>query len=303
MKFAEAMGIENINLRIGGVNEHFNTPWYFGRDHGYFKENNINLEWNICAGGTGEIINKLKDNQLDAAVLLTEGGIQSIVNGLDVKVVKIFVESPLIWGIHSSILNHRDLSIENKDLKIAISRFKSGSHLMAKVYAKASEVVLNEEQFVIVGDMDGARKSLKELNSDIFLWEKYTTAPLVDTHEFKRVGEIKTPWPSFLLVIKDKFIIEHPGIITKINNSINKSIEVLENNPEIIKLISNYVSLPEEQVKQWYKDLKWNKSAFCNPDEFKEILMKLSENGIISADSDDLPELLDKILVTELNPV
>ncbi len=303
MKFAVAMGIEKINLRIGGVNEHFNTPWYFGRDNGYFTENGIDLNWTICSGGTGEIINKLSTNQLDAAVLLTEGGIQSIVNGLDVKVIKIFVQSPLIWGIHSSIINHNDLSIENKDLKIAISRFKSGSHLMANVYAKASDVVLNEEQFVLVGDMDGARKSLKELKSDIFLWEKFTTAPLVEANEFKRVGEIKTPWPSFLLVLKDNFINENPGIISKINSSINKSIEDLEKQPDIIKIISNYVSLPEDQVSKWYKDLKWNKSPYCNPEEIKEILIKLSENAIISADSDDLPELLDKILVTELNPV
>ena len=42
----------------------------------------------------------LRENEIDIAVILTEGIIKDITEGSPCKIVQVFVESPLIWGIH-----------------------------------------------------------------------------------------------------------------------------------------------------------------------------------------------------------
>jgi hypothetical protein len=42
----------------------------------------------------------LRDGSTDIAVILTEGIIKDIIGGNPSKIVQIYVESPLMWGIH-----------------------------------------------------------------------------------------------------------------------------------------------------------------------------------------------------------
>jgi hypothetical protein len=42
----------------------------------------------------------LRDGETDIAVILTEGIVKDIVAGNPSKIVQVYVESPLIWGIH-----------------------------------------------------------------------------------------------------------------------------------------------------------------------------------------------------------
>ena len=87
----------------------------------------------------------------------------------------------MIWGIHvaqDSI--YKNLS-ELKGQKAAISRYGSGSHLMAYVNAlKLKWNTASDLQFEVVKDLDGAVESLSSKEADYFMWEKFTTKPLVD---------------------------------------------------------------------------------------------------------------------------
>ena len=88
------------NVRIGGVPEHFNYGWYLALKQGHFKQQQINVRWKDYFGGTGQMTKALRDNEIDMAVILTEGIIKDITEGSNCKIVQVFVESPLIWGIH-----------------------------------------------------------------------------------------------------------------------------------------------------------------------------------------------------------
>jgi ABC-type nitrate/sulfonate/bicarbonate transport system substrate-binding protein len=87
-------------VRIGGVPEHFNYAWYLALKQGHFKKQNIEIFWNDYSGGTGQMNKALRENVIDMAVILTEGVIKDITEGSPCKIVQVFVESPLIWGIH-----------------------------------------------------------------------------------------------------------------------------------------------------------------------------------------------------------
>ena len=69
-----------------------------------------------------------------------------------------------------------------------MSRMGSGSHLMALVAARQRGAP--DPEFEVVGDLQGARKALKNKEADLFMWEKFTTKPLVDSGEWSRVDEV-----------------------------------------------------------------------------------------------------------------
>ena len=89
-----------LGLKIGGVPEHFNLPWRLAIEEGKFLEIGLNLHWSDMSGGTGQMIRGLETGSIDIAVLLTEGITKSILQGLDAKILEVYVVSPLNWGIH-----------------------------------------------------------------------------------------------------------------------------------------------------------------------------------------------------------
>ena len=159
------------NLNIGGVPEHFNYPWNLAIEEKKFEKEGLKLHWTDYPEGTGAMCQDLRNGKLDAAVLLTEGIIKDISQGNPCKIVKIFVESPLIWGIHTSTkFKYHDIS-ELKGKKYAISRLGSGSHLMAYVDADKRSWKLSEEQMVLVDNLQGAAQKLSEGKADVFVWD------------------------------------------------------------------------------------------------------------------------------------
>ena len=69
-------------VRIGGVPEHFNYAWYIALKNNAFKAQGIDLCWVDCPGGTGQMTEALKQNSIDIAVVLTEGIIKAISDGI-----------------------------------------------------------------------------------------------------------------------------------------------------------------------------------------------------------------------------
>jgi TRAP-type uncharacterized transport system substrate-binding protein len=75
------------------------------------------------------------DGETDIAVILTEGIVKDIVAGNLSKIVQVYVQSPLIWGIHVAANSKYKTVSDLEDTKVAISRQGSGSQLMAYVNA------------------------------------------------------------------------------------------------------------------------------------------------------------------------
>ena len=131
------MSIKNLkHVRIGGVPEHFNLAWYLTLKNGEYRKEGINLRWEDYHGGTGQMCKALRNGEIDLAVILTEGIIKDIIDGNPSKIVQIFVQSPLVWGIHVAADSNFETINDIKGTRAAISRFGSGSHLMAYVNAQ-----------------------------------------------------------------------------------------------------------------------------------------------------------------------
>jgi ABC-type nitrate/sulfonate/bicarbonate transport system substrate-binding protein len=246
-------------VRIGGVPEHFNYAWYLGLKNKAFRTQGINLRWTDCHGGTGEMVQGLEDNSIDLAVVLTEGIVKAITDGNQSKIVQTFVKSPLVWGIHVAESSTYLELYELKNKTAAISRIGSGSHLMAYVNAqKLGWNTENDLKFKLVKNLEGGIRTLSEREADYFMWEKFTTKPLVDNKIFRRIGECPTPWPCFVIAARNEFINKEPELLYSVLEIINKITKDFKSIPEIDKIISKRYAQKQKDVQAWLGKTEWS---------------------------------------------
>ena len=218
---------KEVTIRLGGVPEHFNLPVHLAFEAGEFEKRGVNLEWVNCPGGTGEMTKGLREGKIDACILLTEGIVADIAKGNPSKIISQYVTTPLIWGIHTGADNDLLIHEQIYERQYAISRFGSGSHLMAIVDANVNGKSLSRQQFSVIQNLEGALASLAHLETDVFYWEKYTTKPFVDAGKLRRVGEFVTPWPCFVIAATEDILKREPESIIRMLRSIHDSFRPL----------------------------------------------------------------------------
>ena len=205
-------------VKIAGVPEHFNLPWHLSIENKEFETQNINLQWTDVPEGTGKMCQMLRDGETDIAVILTEGIVKDIVAGNSSKIVQVYVDSPLIWGIHVAAKSNYKTLADIENTKVAISRLGSGSQLMAYVNANNQGWDTDKLQFEIINTIDGAVEALTNGTANYFMWERFMTKPLVDKGIFRRIADCPTPWPCFVIAVRDEILENEPETIQKILN-------------------------------------------------------------------------------------
>ncbi|WP_396197379.1 substrate-binding domain-containing protein [Flavobacterium sp.] len=257
-------------IKIAGVPEHFNLPWHLCIEDGEFNAVGIDLQWTDVPEGTGKMCQMLRTGETDIAVLLTEGIIKDITEGNSAKIVQIYVQSPLIWGIHVAMkAPYQNLSdLENK--KVAISRMGSGSHLMSLVNATNQHWNTKDLQFEIVNTIDGAVDSLTNGNADYFMWERFMTQPLVDQKIFRRIAECPTPWPCFVIAVRNELLESDPKIIQQILDIINTTTQEFKEIPSIDRTLAMKYKLELAAVQEWLTGTRWSQKQMT-----KETLDKI----------------------------
>ena len=244
-------------IRLGGVPEYFNWPVVSGIRRGKFEEAGIKLEWQEVTQGTGRMANMLAEDELDMAIILTEGITKSIIEGNPCRLVHTYVQSPLTWGIHvpsnSGVENVKDLV----GCSVAISRFGSGSHLMAILLLQSLGFDPQDFQFLVVDNLDGAREEFLHNDSVFFLWEKYTTKFLVEAGEFNRIGEWPTPWPCFVIAASDQMLRDPAAIKLFLKVLLEEVNWCLHSTDLMHRIVAEY-HLELEDVQSFLPSTKWN---------------------------------------------
>lgn len=281
-------------ITIGGVPEHFNLAWYLGLKNGEYKAADINLRWKDYFDGTGAMCKGLRNGDIDMAVILTEGIIKDIIEGNKSKIVQVFVASPLIWGIHVAHDSKYHSINDLKGTKAAISRYGSGSHLMAYINAKNNNWNLEKDlNFEVVKNLDGAVAGLTEGQADYFMWEKFTTKPLVDNGTFRRVGNCPSPWPCFVIAVREEFLKSNKAAVKTILEIVNNTTSEFKDIPSIDKMIANRYEQELEDVQEWLSLTEWSQNIISR-ETVEKVQNQLLELKILSEkwDYEDLVEKL-----------
>jgi ABC-type nitrate/sulfonate/bicarbonate transport system substrate-binding protein len=271
-------------IRIGGVPEHFNLPIHLAIEKGEFQSRGVNVEWTTYKGGTGQMTKAFEDGEIDVCVLLTEGIINAIINGNPSKIISNYVISPLCWGVHTAADNLLNNYLDIFDKNFAISRFGSGSHLMAIVDANTKDQQIKPEKFKVIKNLENALESLKKHETDVFYWEKYTTKPYVNSGELKRIGEFYTPWPCFVIAASDKILKEQPENIIRVLRTIHDSNDKFMQNENSVNLVSERYEQKVDDVKRWYHNTEWAIHGWVSNKMLKSVIYSLKMAGIVEAD-------------------
>ncbi len=238
--------------------EHFNLPWHLAIDDGAFEEKGIDLEWQDVPEGTGRMCKLLDENTTDLAVILTEGICKSIIEGLPCRIIQEYVATPLLWGIHvaasSNFSNISDLAGKCA----AISRFGSGSHLMSYVLAQSEGWKTDTLNFKIVDNIEGAVEALESRSADFFMWEHFTTKPLVDNGVFRRIGNCPTPWPCFVIAARNEFIKSESAIIRHALDIINSYTIEFKDIPSIDRTLAYRYGQQLDDIREWLGITQWS---------------------------------------------
>lgn len=245
-------------IRIAGVPEHFNLPWHLCIESGEFEEVGLDVQWTDVPEGTGKMCQMLRNNETDLAIILTEGIVKDITDGNESSIIQQYVQSPLIWGIHVDKNASYSTVSDLENTKVAISRPGSGSHLMAVVNAEKQNWNTSNLEFEIVNNVDGAIDALSTGKAAYFMWEKFTTKPLVDNGIFKRIGECPTPWPCFVIAVRNEFLANNKTIVEQILDIINTTTEEFKFIPSIDRNLAERYGQKLEDIQLWLSKTQWS---------------------------------------------
>jgi ABC-type nitrate/sulfonate/bicarbonate transport system substrate-binding protein len=279
-------------IKIGGVPEHFNLPILMAIEKDEFQKHGVDLKWTYYPGGTGAMTKALADGELDLAILLTEGFVSAVNNGLAARIVKVYIDSPLVWGIHSGAASRTRSIYDSTHKKYAISRFGSGSHLMAMIHAEQRGERIADRDFVVINSLEGAIESLTKNETQVFYWEKMMTKKHVESGEVKLIGEFSAPWSSFLIVATEKALAEKKEEIHKAMELINLESTDFKNNIYAPVELQKRFQMSNKDIIDWMGSTIWNTDFTIRKKGLEnaiEALSKISEKPIQL----DIKELCD----------
>lgn len=271
------------SLRITGVPEHFNYPWKKVIARQPFLSKGIKLEWIDESRGSGQMNLALRENQTELALILTESFLKDFEAGNPSKMIGFHVNLSLIWGIHisgGSIENSLD---ELKKNDFLISRMGSGSQLMAFVLAERENWDTQDINFKIVDNLPGALEHMNPAHPEMFLWEKFTTKPWVDSGEMKRIGEVPSPWPCFVVIASNAALKEFGDIIFQLRDLVYLEALKLKSSKSTISEISQAYELNEEDVELWFSETDWATKPVVSKKELIRFMVKMVELGILKS--------------------
>ncbi len=268
-------------ISIIGVPEHFNLPWHLAIEENAFEERGIQLEWTDVPEGTGRMCKMLENNETDLAIILTEGITKSITEGNPSRIIQEYISTPLQWGIHVAAQSQYYSIADLAHKKVAISRLGSGSHLMAYVNAKKQGWNTANLKFEIVNNLDNAVVSLTKGEADYFMWEHFTTKPLVDNNTFRRIADCPTPWPCFVIAGNYNFIANNVNTIKHILEIINLYTSEFKAIPSIDRTLANRYQQQLVDIQEWLSMTRWSQSQLT-PETLKIVQQKLIELNLIT---------------------
>lgn len=268
-------------IKIAGVPEHFNLPWQLAIENNEFKNQSIDLQWTNVPEGTGKLCEMLRNGETDLAVILTEGIIKDILAGNPSKILQVYIQSPLIWGIHVAAKSKYFSIADLENTKCAISRKGSGSELMAYVNAHNQSWPIEKLQFEIINTIDGAVEALTNEKADYFMWERFMTKPLVDKGIFRRLDDCLTPWPSFVIVATDELLQKEPDLVQKVLKIINTKTATFKEIPEINATLASRFQQKTEDIKEWISRTQWSQEPI-DSNMLNNVQNQLLEFGIIN---------------------
>ena len=113
-------------------------------------------------------------------------------------------------------------------------------------------------KFKVVGDLQGGINALTSGEADYFMWEHFTTKPLVDQGVFRRIDDCPTPWPCFVVAVRNEVLENNFEDVKKVLDIINFETKYFKKRFTLDQILANRYEQQLEDIQQWLKITEWN---------------------------------------------
>jgi len=200
----------------------------------------------------------LREGQLDIAVALTEGLVADLVrNGPCYHIVAEYVQSPLNWGIAVAADSSIKTLSELEGSIFGISRFGSGSHIMAFVMAERDGWKI-APRFSEAGGLEDLVKSVTGGKSNVFLWETMMLRSAVRAGKLRELGLLPTPWPCFHIAVTDEYLEREPEVVNRLVQCLTATASHWQYQPVAVADVMAKCDITEAEAKQWLSGVKFS---------------------------------------------
>jgi hypothetical protein len=90
------------------------------------------------------------------------------------------------------------------------------------------------------------------------MWERFMTKPLVDKGVFRRVADCPTPWPCFVIAVRNEFLENNFQTVNLILDIINKTTADFKNIPSIDRTLASKYHQKLDDIQAWLSLTKWS---------------------------------------------
>ena len=134
-----------------------------------------------------------------------------------------------------------------------------------------------------IGDFAALRKSVNDSTADFFMWEHFTTNKYWQNGELKRIGEIYTPWPSWMIAARDP----KDKRLEEMAKSINAGVKYFGENPEeAVEHITGHMHYSEQDAREWMRTVRFAGDVRgVDPGVVRETVAVLQKAGVLGQDA------------------
>jgi hypothetical protein len=90
------------------------------------------------------------------------------------------------------------------------------------------------------------------------MWEHFTTKPLVDKGVFRRIDNCPTPWPCFVVAVRNEVLETNYQEIQTVLEIINAATKDFKSIKNIDKILANRYEQQLPDIQKWLKITEWN---------------------------------------------
>lgn len=284
-----------FRLRVAVVPEHFSIPFTIAQDKGIFKKYDLDVQIKEFPRGTGSMCKALADSEIEVAVALTEGLVSDKINhNTNYSIAASYVTSPLNWGIVANEKSSLSSVEELKGKTFGISRFGSGSHIMAYLLAKEHKWDLDQLKFSVKGGLEDLLKGIEDFSTDSFLWEKFMLKHYVLDKKLKYIGNIVTPWSCFCIAIRNDILTSYNKELKTFLLAIQEAclhfkVERLES----LEMIQKKCKLDKDDSSSWFSTVEFSKDGSLSKKMLLNTMDILEQCGVVKK-SVNVDDLIDK---------
>lgn len=120
-------------------------------------------------------------------------------------------------------------------------------------------------EFVVLDNFKNLRDAVNSGEADAFMWEHFTSKKFYDSGEIKRIGEIYTPWPSWLITAHSDLLPTSEGDaesgdprLPAFLDGVNQGIEHFKKEPEeSIEWITENFDYSGEDASSWMEGVQF----------------------------------------------